>query len=279
MNQSVRLLAVLGFQKSGTTHLRNQLVNACAARTNVNEGCPALLTPHASFGRCSRFHNCTPAAAAAYACVDPGGVYSSADAFEHVDYDQLRGMGPFYTTSLAIVMLVREPADRAYAAYSMLRSWRMGPPIVGISKRLNFSSFVARDIDRIRTMRAGILGRCDWRQGVVCYSAYASGILRFRNAFIGATGVEPPIHYSVFERMRKDPLAQLNAVLELAGLPRQRNLSKTAFRRATEYGPPEKDLNTTLNRIRQFLARETERFYVLFGGRIPEWDAHQPWTQ
>ena len=272
MNQSARLLAVLGFQKSGTTHLRNQLVNSCAARTNVNEGCPALLTPRASFGRCSHFQNCTPADAAAYACVDPGGVYSSADAFEHVDYDQLRGMGPFYTTSLAIVMLVREPADRAYASYSMLRSWWAGPPIVGLTKKLNFSSFIERDIDRIRTMRAGVLGRCDWRQSVVCYSAYAAGILRFRNAFIGATLVEPPMRFFVFERMRKDPLAQLNAILELGGLPRQRNLSKTAFRRATEYGPPDEDLNRTLRRVRQFLARDTERFYVLFGARIPEWE-------
>lgn len=271
MNQSARLLAVIGFQKSGTTHLRNQLVNACAARTNVNEGCPALLTPHSSFGKCSHFQNCTPTNAAAYACVDPGGVYSSADAFEHVDYDQLRFMAPFYSASLIIVMLVREPADRAYSAYSMLRSWRMGPPIVGISKRLNFSSFVARDIDRIRTMRAGVLGHCDWRQGVVCYSAYAAGILRFRNAFIGATGVEPPLNYFVFERMRKDPLAQLNAIMELAGLPRQRELSKTAFKRSTTYEKPEPDLNSTLTRIRQFLARDTERFYALFGGRIQEW--------
>ena len=148
----------------------------------------------------------------------------------------------------------------------------MGPPIVGVSKRLNFSSFVTRDIERIRTMRAGVLGRCDWRQGVVCYSAYTAGILRFRNAFIGATGIEPPIHYSVFERMRKDPLAQLNAILKLAGLPSQRSLSKTAFKRATTYEERERDLNTTLTRIRRFLARDTERFYVLFGERIQEWE-------
>jgi len=272
-NQTIdtRLLAVLGFQKSGTTHLRNQLVSACAARTNTYEGCPALLDPRTSFGRCSRFGNCTPTDAAAYACVDPRGVYASADAFEHVDELQLRGMGPFYSTNLVIIMLVREPADRAYASYSMLRSWRAGPPIVGLTKKLNFSSFIERDIDRIRTMRAGVLGRCDWRQSVVCYSAYAAGILRFRNAFIGATLVEPPMRYFVFERMREDPLAQLNAILELGGLPRQRNLSKTAFRRATEYGPPDEDLNQTLRRVRQFLARDTERFYVLFGARIPEW--------
>ena len=252
-----RLLAVIGFQKAGTTQLRGQLANACVARTNANEGCPALLVPHAPFGANARFANCTPEDASLYACVDPGGVYS-ADGFGRLRQGQLRGMAQFYAASLVVVVLVREPADRAYAAYSMLRSWSAGPPIVKLTQQLNFSSFVARDIERIQTLRGGILARCDWKQSVVCYSAYAAGLLRFRNAFIEPIGVEPPMHYLVFERMRRDQLAHLNAVLALAGLPRQSDLPTAVFRRPTQYGPRAADLDQTLGRIRKFLARETE---------------------
>ena len=86
-----------------------------------------------------------------------------------------------------------------------------------LTKRLNFSGFVARDLARLKGTTSP--GRCDWKESVVCQSAYAAAVTRLQTTFRKATHTTPRMHYFVFERMRVDPLAQLNAVLKIAGLP------------------------------------------------------------
>ena len=271
LQRPTRLLAVLGFQKAGTTALRGQIVATCTAHANVNEGCPNLLLPRNWAG----LHSsplCSPRTSRMYACVDPGGVFKLPYAFGQVRRGALERFGHFYSSGLVLVMLVREPGARAYSSYSMLRSWTQGPSIVRLTKRLNFSGFVARDLARLKGTTSP--GRCDWKESVVCQSAYAAAVTRLQTSFRKATHTTPRMHYFVFERMRVDPLAQLNAVLKIAGLPLQTALpAPTAFKRPTAYGPAELGLNDTLRTIRDFLKPDTERFYKMYGARIPEWSS------
>ena len=235
-----RLLAVIGFQKAGTTQLRGQLANACVARTNANEGCPALLVPHAPFGANARFANCTPEDASLYACATPAAstwpTASSASAKDSC------GQAQFYAASLVVV--AEAAHDRAYAAYPCRLVGGAANVKLTCSRTFRASSRATLSAFKHCAAHHSLRSSSRW-----CYWP-TPGLLRFRNA-PSERSVSSRRCTTSFER-RRDLLAYLVAVLALGLLGRATTMAAPAadaVRRAADL--------TRRRRIRKFLARET----------------------
>ena len=192
--QARTFLAVIGFQKCGTTAFRSTLARATARECATNgggvavpshEGCPAPLHPLGSWEyvlKASKRIADPCGNATALACVNPGSVHNlypfgptmtlpatipgrqvQSEAVEARSRagdqrQQLAGtvpVGPLGTPApprvptmarVTIAIFVREPAARAFSAYTMFRSWAAGPPVVALAHRLTFDQLVRRNI-------------------------------------------------------------------------------------------------------------------------------------
>ena len=153
-------LAVVGFQKCGTTAFRATLAKAAASEcatndggvaTQFNEGCPTPLHPlgtweaalKAAHGRIE--NPCGNATT--LACVAPAAV-------ENIKFTAKPGWSVVAKMKTAlrvtIAIFVREPASRAFSAFTMYRSWGGGKAIVGLAHKLSFDELVRRNIDEYR---------------------------------------------------------------------------------------------------------------------------------